>query len=488
MLTSMQAQKWVVLKFGGSSVGEAAHWQTIFDETSDRLRQGYSPLLVLSALKNVSNLLEALLHQALAGVHPVAIEHLQSLHLGFASKLSLDIQPQLAPWFEQLANDCNAIAEQQTISPEIHASVLAVGELLSTTIGVAYLQSRQLSGRWLDARQLLQTQSQNDDWHHFTAATCDYSPGSPSERKLRTALASIAAKNPAIQDPTIQDPAIQDPLVVVTQGFIAADEQNKTVLLGREGSDTSAAYLGALLNASQVEIWTDVTGVFSANPREISAARALPELSYRHAGLMARFGAKVLHPRAIQPAAEHRIPLKVRCTGEPSHPGTLISEIGAGSSCARALASVNNVSEIILTSAASREKESILSNQIESAINSISALGFDFLLRTKFENKIHLIVNYVNGDAPQPDAKIIQLALDGAAEEINQKLSLISLIGKPSAESKKIFNQQLENSITNQTILRTFYGKQGDYISLLVDNQSDIQLSHELHHLWIEKE
>jgi diaminopimelate decarboxylase/aspartate kinase len=115
-----------------------------------------------------------------------------------------------------------------------------------------------------------------------------------------------------------------DPAVVLTQGFIARDDRGDTVLLGRGGSDTSAAYLGAKLAAERVEIWTDVPGMFSANPRLIPSARLLNELDYDEAQEIASTGAKVLHPRCIAPVRAHRIPLWVLSTEHPEHPGTIV--------------------------------------------------------------------------------------------------------------------------------------------------------------------
>ena len=106
---------WVVLKFGGSSVAAVEHWQTIAKQVSGHLEKGVKPVLVLSALKNVSNLLEALLHQALAGVHPNAISHLKELHLGFATQLGLSIQSDLQPIFEILDEQCQAIFNEKMI-------------------------------------------------------------------------------------------------------------------------------------------------------------------------------------------------------------------------------------------------------------------------------------------------------------------------------------------------------------------------------------
>ena len=131
-------QNWIILKFGGSSVGEIHHWRTITEQVQHQLEQGHRPLLVLSALKNVSNLLEALLHQSLAGVHANAIFQLKELHIGFASQLGLNGEQLLASHFDKLVTFCETIHQQQKITPEDHAKVLAIGELLGKKFYAAY--------------------------------------------------------------------------------------------------------------------------------------------------------------------------------------------------------------------------------------------------------------------------------------------------------------------------------------------------------------
>ncbi len=144
--------------------------------------------------------------------------------------------------------------------------------------------------KWADARTLLKAQERKSASAKASllSATCNFAPDAQLQQRL-TALAPV----------------------VITQGFIASDEDGNTVLLGRGGSDTSAAYLAAKLNASRLEIWTDVPGMFSANPRATPTARLLRALHYDEAQEIASNGAKVLHPRCILPARQYDIPLYV---------------------------------------------------------------------------------------------------------------------------------------------------------------------------------
>lgn len=446
----------VVLKFGGSSVAEVVHWQTIADQIQYHLNNNRRPLLVLSALKNVSNLLEAMLHQALAGVHPVAIAHLKELHLGFASQLGLTLYDKLTPWFEQLETDCRAINHAGQISPEAHARVLSIGELLSTTIGSAFLSNHGFDVLWQDAREILIADDQQDQWHHYTSAICAYG----SDPVISTSLnAKSNGKN----------------TIIVTQGFIASDSSGDTVLLGREGSDTSAAYLAAILNVEHLEIWTDVTGVFSANPREISEARQLAKLSYQQALLMAKFGAKVLHPRVMQPMEENKIPVIVRSTGQPEHPGTLISNQSMPEVLVKAVVHESNVIQIIFQKTLSEER-------IKRVFDQLVSQGFDSLLECKIAGKHHLILNYSNSDKVQPgDLELLNIfANEGLL--VNSNCALITLVGEVSDQQWIREALELIDSLLSKKMLAIYLDEFNDRLSLLVKSENDLKISQQLHH------
>jgi diaminopimelate decarboxylase/aspartate kinase len=177
---------------------------------------------------------------------------------------------------------------------------------MSSTLGVAYLCQRGLSAHWLDAREhLLGMPLPNQNaWGRYLSASVPTAP----DRALAEALATRGD-------------------LFITQGFMARNEAGETVILGRGGSDTSASYFGALLKAEKVEIWTDVAGMFSANPRQVPSARLLSRLDYEEAQEIATTGAKVLHPRCINPVREARVPLAIKDTNHPDLPGT---EIAAG--------------------------------------------------------------------------------------------------------------------------------------------------------------
>src|SRR5690606_30861032 len=189
--------------------------------------------------------------------------------------------------------------------PRLKARVMAMGELMSTRLGAAFLERQGLRAAWYDARDLLQAEPRPGlpDERRYLSATCGFAPDDALQARLAADAADVA----------------------VTQGFIARNDAGETVLLGRAGSDTSGAYFAARLQARLLEIWTDVPGMFTANPHEIPSARLLRQLDYLEAQELATMGAKVLHPRCIEPVSTHQIPLLVRCTQAPELDGTTIS-------------------------------------------------------------------------------------------------------------------------------------------------------------------
>lgn len=435
----------VVLKFGGSSVGEVRHWDTIVEQVLRHQRSGSSVILVLSALKNISNLLEALLHQAVAGVHPSAISHLKEHHLGFAAQLGLSLEKELAPWFEQLRADCEQIHQHKAISPKLHASVLSIGELLSSTIGCAYLKSRQVDCHFQDVRDWLvaNDQKQKDTWHHYTANSCDHS-----------------------EDIEIVQQLMAKPQVWVTQGFIARDRDNETVLLGREGSDTSAAYLGAKTKAACIEIWTDVPGVFSFNPRSIASARQLKKLSYQQAEELATSGAKVLHPKALAPAQHNNIPLWVKCTAMPNHPGTQISAQTCESSGVIAMAGEKNLLSVEL-----------IEGNAEYLVSEMSRMGFDCQHHL---SERQWLMRYVNSDVEQPSVNALQEHFDAFRLKLTSNLACICLLGQGEQ-----WQQKTTESIT-VTAFEVSAVKGNSAMTLVTKNEQYESLCQSLHQALIE--
>ncbi len=299
-------QDWIVMKFGGTSVSTVERWQNIAAVVRQRLAAGLRPLVVCSAISRVSRMLERLLSEAVRGQGEPVLEEIRQRHAALAADLGVDMEALLGGYFEELSRVTLGASLVGEASPHLQARVLAMGELMLTTLGAAYLDAQGLRTRWLDARRMLRSIEEPRMITHrrYLSAVCDFQP----DAALRDALAQTDAD------------------VLLTQGFIASNPHGETVLVGWGGSDTSAAYFAAKLRARRLEIWTDVPGMFTANPRQIPPARLLRRLDYDEAQELASTGAEVLHPRSLEPVRRQRIPLHICCTQAPDMEGTIIAD------------------------------------------------------------------------------------------------------------------------------------------------------------------
>lgn len=292
---------WVVLKFGGTSVSRRHRWDTIGRLAGKRAQDADGRVLVVvSALSGVTNEL-----QGIADGRDIdaRIDALVERHRAFCVELELDPDAVLGARLAALrALGADPRATERTL--DWQAEVLAQGELLSSTLGAAYLRAQGLDVGWCDARDWLDAVSlpNASAWAQRLSVNCRYL----GVDDFRARFAAQPAR------------------MLITQGFIARHADGGTAILGRGGSDTSAAYFGALLKAQRVEIWTDVPGMFSANPRDVPDARLLARLDYAEAQEIATTGAKVLHPRSIAPCRDAGVAMAILDTERPDLPGTRI--------------------------------------------------------------------------------------------------------------------------------------------------------------------
>ena len=297
---------WVVMKFGGTSVSSAENWETIAGLVKARVDAGLKPVIVHSALRGVSNALDETLDAAVRGDIGDRLEQLRRQHYDLADALGLDGAVLLEERLHELEQLIAGVRLVKEISVRVRVRVMALGELLSTCLGAAYLEAQGLPAHWMDARDLLTSRSRTgrNPAASYLSATCAYE-----------------------HDPDMEARIAGQGGVVLTQGFIARNKSGETVLLGRGGSDTSAAYFAARLRARRLEIWTDVPGMFSADPHVVPSARLLVALRYDEAQELASAGSSVLHPRCISPARDGGIPIFIRSTTHPEIAGTVISSV-----------------------------------------------------------------------------------------------------------------------------------------------------------------
>jgi diaminopimelate decarboxylase/aspartate kinase len=296
---------WIVLKFGGTSVSSRARWDTIGSLMRERADgENAHVLAVVSALSGVTNALQAAIDAHADDADCIGhIDAIAQRHREFARELGLDADEVLDERLHALRGLVDD-PRRKAARLDWQAELLAQGELLSSTLGAAYLSRSHPDLGWTDARDWLRALAlpNQGDWARRLSASCD-----------------------AHGDFALRERFGRQPRLLVTQGFIARAPDGATAILGRGGSDTSAACFGALLGARRVEIWTDVPGMFSANPRQVPDARLLSRLDYEEAQEIATTGAKVLHPRCIHPCRDANVPIWIRDTAHPHLRGTVIA-------------------------------------------------------------------------------------------------------------------------------------------------------------------
>ena len=305
-----------VMKFGGTSVADQAAVERLIaivraERQAEAQTEGgdaRGPIVVVSALSGVTDRLLGV--AALAGSGDIegartSLRDLRARHITVSEVISdaslrqpvLDF---LNREFDDLERIVSALAVLQEVSPRWLDALAATGEVLSSQIVAAALTSRKLLATWVDSRRAVVT-----DGEHTAAA--------PKFEETTAALMVHA------------DPPLAAGRVPVMGGFVGATTSGVTTTLGRGGSDFSAAIVGACLGASEIQIWTDVDGMLTADPRIVQNPPVVPHLSFAEASELAYFGAKVLHPATIQPAVARNIPVRILNSQRATARGTLIT-------------------------------------------------------------------------------------------------------------------------------------------------------------------
>jgi bifunctional aspartokinase / homoserine dehydrogenase 1 len=319
-----------VMKFGGTSVGDASCIARVAEIVAKASRA--NPLVVVvSAMSGVTNRLIEAATCSETGDRERAGELLEALREQHFEALKILIQnPEtrnlIALNIEELLREAQRLCEGTALIHELTVrtldSVSSLGERLSAPLVAGALSERGVRSEAIEATELIVTDS-----YHGAAEPLMEPTQARCEKRLR--------------------PLLQQGVVPVVTGFIGATAEGVRTTLGRGGSDYSATILGGALGADEVIIWTDVNGVLTADPRLVPGARTIPEISYREAAELAHFGAKVLHPKTLRAVTQTGIPVWIRNTFEPEHPGTKITPHGKTSSAGvKALTAIRDVSLI----------------------------------------------------------------------------------------------------------------------------------------------
>ena len=299
------------MKFGGTSVADPdAINRLIGIVRQQQAKTKSTPLVVVSALSGVTDKLVAIAQFAEDGATGKAAAEVAALverHVAVATAVTSKSRPTVVAdvrrELEELNGLVHALAVLREVSPRSRDAVHAVGELVSSRIVAAAFADHGIPSSWVDARTVLVTDTEH------TAAIPDMME---TGDRVRDRIAPLLAEGK----------------VVVLGGFIGATANGVTSTLGRGGSDYSAAIFGACLGVDEIQIWTDVDGMLTADPRIVPQPRLVPQLSFAEASELAYFGAKVLHPSTILPAVAKNIPVRIVNSRRPENTGTLITADG----------------------------------------------------------------------------------------------------------------------------------------------------------------
>ena len=441
------------MKFGGTSVANCEAITRTISIVGDRLAQ--KPVVVVSALSKVTDLLYRITDCAGARDREAAdgyIDDLAARHTELAKELLKDSGScdeacaKVEEICRELRDFVGAVCSLGELTDKSRARIVSRGEWLSSTIICYAMNARGIVTRFVDARRMIVT------------SDC-YMKGEPD-------MAAIAARVPEIVAE-----AYSGADAVITQGFIAATAKGETTVLGRGGSDYSASLIGMALDAERIEIWTDVDGVRTADPRIVPDTKSISRISFEEAAEMAHFGAKVLHPMTIEPAVMKNIPVYVLNSMNPAGEGTAILQSD------RIEDGVKSVSY----------KENILLLNIFSTkmINVSGFLQKVFAIFSQYKVSVDLISTSeanisLTMDGNQDIDEVVKALSEFAEVDVDRDKAQISVIGKNIVNLRGLLKQTMA-SLKDCNVYMISQGASFVNISFVVDRSSMKDAVREVH-------
>ena len=389
----------VVAKFGGTSVADYAAMNRSADVV---LADPNTRLVVLSASAGVTNLLVSLSEGLEATERFVKLDALRKIQFDILERLQ---NPNvIREEVERLLENITTLAEAASLatSTALTDELVSHGELMSTLLFVEIMRELNIQAPWFDVRKVMRTSDR------FGRAEPDVE-----------ALAELTNQQLA--------PRL-DEGIVITQGFIGSEAKGRTTTLGRGGSDYTAALLGEALHATRVDIWTDVPGIYTTDPRVVSAAKRIDVIAFEEAAEMATFGAKVLHPATLLPAVRSDIPVFVGSSKDPKAGGTLVCKKTENPPLFRALAL--------------RRKQTLVTLHSHNMLHSRGFLAEVFGILARHNISVDLITTSevsialtldTTGSTSTGDTLLTQSLLIELSElcrvEVEEDLALVAIIG-----------------------------------------------------------
>lgn len=438
-----------VAKFGGTSVAnfEAMSRCAAIIEKNPQTR-----LVVSSACSGVTNLLVELSNGVVDKTHRTQLlKELSAIHEAILSQLQNPnaVTQHIHAILDTVHNLAEAASIQSTTKLTDH--LVACGELMSTHLLTQVMVERGIPAVRFDIRDVLRTDS------HYGRAEPDI-----------TTTATLAQK-------TLRPLCEQH--IVVTQGFIGADSEGNTTTLGRGGSDYSAALIAEAVKAHGLQIWTDVPGIYTTDPRIAPKASPIAEISFSEASEMANFGAKILHPSTLLPALRHNIPVFVGSSKEPDNGGTWIRQEVESSPQFRALALRSNQTMVTLRSAKMFHAYGFLAKVFE--ILAKHKISVDLITTSEISVSLTLDKTDTSGGAPLLPQAVREELEDLCTVEVEQNLCLVALIGNHM--ENKGYAKTVFNTLGDYNLRMICYGASDHNLCFLVDSHESKAVIQTLH-------
>ena len=441
-----------VLKFGGTSMGDAQTWKRVIDI----IGKYKTPFVIVSATARTTRSLLKAANKAIDDpqeAHTIADE-IAARHNNIVNQFLADYKDSAQvleacrSWIDihigELKNHLVTIHNQQELTEELKDVIASIGERLSSYLFAECGYVAGLYTTWLDATQIIRTDS------NFGNASPDFDFIS---KKMNTLQQKISSSN-----------------IPVMGGYYGMDANKNFTTLGFEGSDYSASLIGAALDADAIEIWTDVSGVYTCDPRFIEDARPITQLSFQEATELAYFGAKVLHPSTTKPASKEDIPIHVKNIFEPDAPGTRISNKSTNGQPVKAITYKEHCTIITVTSSQTVMGYEFLADVFDTL--RWHQLSVDVVTTT--EASVSIAIE--NGD--QIDEAVAQLQTHGTVKQQSSQ-GMISLVGCKKNDRQLIID--ILRQMDNVTLNMISYSKSKGNLNIVVDTKHTITSVKRIH-------
>ncbi len=452
-----------VMKFGGSSIATSEHLKTVL-KLILKAENESQVAVVVSAFGGITDQLIHMVKQAGQGADSYTQElmsfidkHEDMIQAMTSGERQEILRANIKKYTSRLSEILRGVYLVRYVAPKTYNQILSYGERLSARIITATLEELGSNAEFIDARHFVQT----DD--NYGAGVVDF-------ETTNTRIKKYFDDHNATQ---------------IITGFIASNSQGETTTLGRSGSDYTAAIFGAAAGADEIEIWTDVDGILTANPREVPAAYPIPVMTYEDAMEMSHFGAKVIFPPTIQPAMQAEIPIRIKNTFNPDFPGTLIDKTGQDKDYRiTGISSMNPISLIRIQGSGMIGKTGLTGRIFMAMAN--ADVGVMLISLASSEHSICFAVDpdsAANAKTALEKEFQLEMQVHGIAKIlIESNLCIVAVVGENMRHtpgiSGKVFNALGELGVNVVAIAQ---GSSERNISIVISSEDEVRVKRELH-------